>query len=75
MYWHTCFFFIITDFDVWFVVGDGSVCLHLLILYHGYFRSFIIFIIIIVVVVVVVVVVGFICMLSLCSNANVVRGH
>jgi hypothetical protein len=31
VYWHTCSLFIITNYNVWFVVGDGSVSLHLLI--------------------------------------------
>jgi hypothetical protein len=28
-----------TYYDVWFVVGDGSVCLHLLIPQYGYLAS------------------------------------
>ena len=33
---NTCSFFIITDYDVWFIVRDGSVSLHLLIPLYGY---------------------------------------
>jgi len=33
---YTCFFFIIKDYDVWFMVRDGFVGLHLLISLYGY---------------------------------------
>jgi len=32
VYWHSCSLFIITDYNVWFVVGDSSVSLLLLLL-------------------------------------------
>jgi len=39
VYWHTCSLFIITDYDVWFVVGDSSVSLYMLIPQYGYLAS------------------------------------
>ena len=34
-----CSFFIITDYNVWFVVGDSSVSLHLVVPKYGYLAS------------------------------------
>ena len=45
-------FFIITYYNVWFVVGDSSVSLYLLIPQYGYLASYLIIIIITIIVVI-----------------------
>jgi hypothetical protein len=36
----TCSRFVISDYNVWFVVGDGSISLYLLIPQYGYLTPF-----------------------------------